>query len=160
MKKYTFELNTNKNSYANSKSTDYSKILDDLIHADIMEKNYYLNNPKWGTTGDIYLDKMIGINENNSSIGLKDANAFTKAITFLSNYNKKDNKTIPYIYGKTYTLSDGTPIIFFDDSVQIGFDLYYFKDFNKPTFISGLSNTIKNTIIDIYVNGLKISIIK
>ena len=79
MKKYTFELNTNKNSYANSKSTDYSKILDDLIHADIMEKNYYLNNSKWNTTGDIYLDKMIGINENNSSIGLKDADALDRS---------------------------------------------------------------------------------
>lgn len=164
-KTYTFDLNTNstKNNNFNNKSTNYSKILDDLIHADIMEKNYYLN-PGYtsGSTGDIYLDKMIGINKsNNISIGLKDADVFTKAINFLAGYNiKGENKKLPYEYGKTYTLSDGTPIIFFDDSIQIGFDLYYFKDFNKPTFISSLSNSIKNSILDIYINGLKISIIK
>lgn len=160
MKKYTFDINTNTSSSFHNSKPNYSKILDDLIHADIMEKNYYLKSDyKNNTTGDIYLDKMIGINE--YSGGLKDANAFANAINILNNYNaKKNTNKLPYIYGKTYTLDDGTPIIFFDDSVQIGFDLYYYKDFGKPTFINNLSTSIKNTIIDIYYHGLKISIIK
>lgn len=158
MKTYTFNIDNN--TINNSKfhtGNNYSKMLDDLIHADIMEKNYYLNNSK--TTGDIHLDKIIGINT--SSNGLKDADAFTKATNFLANYGKKNiSFETPYEYGKVYKLEDGTPIIFFDDSIQIGFDLYYFKDFNKPIFVNNINAGLKKTIISIYTNGLKISIIK
>lgn len=158
MKTYTFDINTNNFHNINNTSTNYSKILDDLIHADIIEKNYYLNSDYNKSTGDIYLDKMIGINNDNIiSFGLKDADAFTKAANFLANYNTNKKK---YEYGKTYTLTDGTPIIFFDDSIQIGFDLYYFKDFKKPIFLNTLTPKIKKTIIKIYIDGLNISIIK
>lgn len=160
MKTYTFNLNnTNKNTFH---SANYSKILDDLIHADIMEKNYYLNNDYNKSTGDIYFDNMIGINSGDIKIsnnGLKDADAFTKAANFLANYGNNNYK-FPYEYGKTYTLNDGTPIIFFDDSIQIGFDLYYFKDFKKINFLNSITPKIKKNIISIYTNGLKISIIK
>ena len=158
MKTYTFNLDNNSKNNTFQINTDYSKMLDDLIHADIMEKNYYLN-PK--TTGDIYLDKMIGINENKiGGTGLKDADAFAKATEFLANYGNSKTYKFPYEYGKTYKLKDGTPIIFFDDSIQIGFDLYYFEDFKKPTFLNNINSSLKNTIISIYTNGLKITIIK
>jgi len=166
MKTYTFNLDNNTSFKNNTFHTwkDYSKDLDNLIHADIMEKNYYLNSDN-STTGDIYLDKMIGINNDGiiiGSTGLKDADAFAKAADFLANYSKPKSLKIslPYEYGKTYKLSDGTPIIFFDDSIQIGFDLYYFDDFKKKNFLSNLTAGLKKTIISIYTNGLKISIIK
>ena len=164
MKTYTFSLgNTNiKNNSFRNNGTNYSKILDDLIHADIMEKNYYLHNGNYKTTGDKYLDKMIGLNENKIIIGngLKDADAFAKASKFLANYGKNSKTTIPYEYGKVYELADGTPIIFFDDSIQIGFDLYYFKDFGDKYYLNTIKPSLKETIISIYTNGLKISIIK
>lgn len=162
MKTYTFTINNNTKSN-NNKGTNYSKILDNLIHASIAEKNPYLFNSTT-TSGDIYLDKMIDSDNNTkfTFIGLKDADAFTKAANFLASYGTKNapNHTNSYEYGKTYYLNDGTPIIFFDDSIQIGFDLYYFDDFKKPFFLNGLTPTTKKTIIDIYTNGLKISIIK
>ena len=120
-----------------------------------MEKNYYLTNGNYKTTGDKYLDKMIGLNENTIIInnGLKDADAFAKASKFLANYGKSSKTTIPYEYGKVYELADGTPIIFFDDSIQIGFDLYYFKDFGcyamwAYQIVGGIlfhSNTVSDT---------------
>ena len=168
MKKYTFSLNNNTNNNFRT-TTNYSKILDDLIHDDIMSKNYYLNNGNiWSstnsstkTTGDKYLDKMIGLGDNIKikTIGLKDAKAFAEASNFLANYGKKTTK-IPYEYGKVYELSDGTPIIFFDDSIQIGFDLYYFDDFKNTYFLNTITPNLKKTILSIYVDGLKISIVK
>lgn len=164
MKTYTFSLNNTNNNekFHTNKGTNYSKILDDLIHADIMEKNYYLTNGNYKTTGDKYLDKMIGLNENTIIInnGLKDADAFAKASKFLANYGKSSKTTIPYEYGKVYELADGTPIIFFDDSIQIGFDLYYFKDFGNINYLNTIKPSLKETIVSIYINGLKISIIK
>lgn len=159
MKTYTFNIDNNTiNNSTFRSNNNYSKMLDDLIHADIMDKNYYLNND-YKTTGDIHLDKIIGINT--SSNGLKDADAFTKATNFLANYGNKNIKfEAPYEYGKIYKLSDGTPIIFFDDSIQIGFDLYYFDDFKKKNFLNTITSNLKKTIISIYTNGLKISIIK
>lgn len=163
MKTYTFTINNNNNKSNNSKGTNYSEILDNLIHASIAKKNPYLfDNPT--TSGDIYLDKMIDSDNNTkfTFIGLKDADAFTKAANFLASYGTKNTPIYKnsYEYGKTYYLNDDTPIIFFDDSIQIGFDLYYFDDFKKPIFLNSLTPTTKKTIIDIYTNGLKISIIK
>ena len=164
--KYTFKLSENKNTSNNNnnfKSGEYySKILDNLIYADIIDKNPYLfETTSNKTTGDIYLDKMIGLDKKNTikiSSSLKDAIDFADAANFLANYNKIKTIKLPYEYGKTYELADGTPIIFFDDSIQIGFDLYYFNDFSKPSFIEALTPSLKKTIATIYINGLKITI--
>lgn len=168
MNKYTFKLSeTNKSnntiSNNNYDKNYYSKVLDNLIHADIIEKNPYLVDYGYSsdTTGDVYLDKIIGLDKKNTikiNGYLKDATDFANAANFLANYNKTKAIKLPYEYGKTYTLTDGTPIIFFDDSIQIGFDLYYYNDFNKPFFLENLTPSIKKTICTIYVNGLKITI--
>ena len=52
-----------------------------------------------------------------------------------------------------YTLSDGTPIIFYDDEIQIGFDTYKYSNFNNISFLNSLTPKTKNTIINIYIKG-------
>ena len=71
-----------------------------------------------------------------------------------ANYKKyKNSYSIPYIYGKMYTLSDGTPIVFYEDEIQIGFDSYKYADFSDFNFLKSLSTNTKKTIINIYTNG-------
>lgn len=154
MKTYKFKnINNTESTFHNTSSINYSKILDDLIYADIMEKNYYLDeNPTTiKTTGDKYLDKMIGI----GNTGLKDN--FTSAITYIKSFKTKKPA---FEYGKIYKLHDGTPIIFFEDSIQIGFKLYYYNDFDNYDFLSTITPELKKTIITIYIDGLKITIKK
>ena len=149
----TFDIkngNTNKIKFFNNGSTNYSKILDDIILTNIIKKNDYLFKKNSGA--DIF-DSLIGnkpIIINNSSI-LKADNDFIKAANFLANYKKKT--IIPFTYGKTYTLSDGTPIIFYDDEIQIGFDTFKYSDFSDFSFINGLTNATKKIIINIYTTG-------
>ena len=151
---YTFgNKNTSKkNIFSFPKSSNkpnYSKILDNLIIADVIDKNDYLFKSGIATKakkaeGAIILNSLIG---NTNS-------ALDNAIKFLANYKKyKKNYTIPYIYGKMYTLSDGTPIVFYDDEIQIGFDTYKYTDFSDPLFLSSLNNNTKKLIINIYTNG-------
>ena len=156
MTKYTFSLKdnnkTNNTFCSNCKyntSTDYSKMLDDLINADIKEKNPWLftdSTPKTETV-------KIKINGNT-------ANTFkmTDVYNFFNGY-KFTNKC-PFIKDKIYYLADGTPFYLTDDYITIGFDTYYFYEFGMPTFISGLSKDIKKTIATIYIDGLKITIKK
>ena len=125
---------------------NYSKIIDDIILADIKKKNSYLfnNNP-------ISFD---------FSTLKEETPSFLDAIKFLTNYKKcKKISNIPYIFGKMYTLSDGTPIVFYDDEIQIGFDTYKYSDFTDLSFLNGLTDNTKKTIINIYAAaGTKINI--
>lgn len=137
MKKFTF---TTKNNIFNNNSTnDYSKILDNIIADHLIKTNSYLSSYKPAATI------------------LKD-NAFEAAAKFLANYNTKKSITLPFIIGKTYKLFDGTPIIFYDDEIQIGFDVFSYDDFANITFLNTLPIKTKKTIIDIYANGMHINI--
>ena len=53
-----------------------------------------------------------------------------------------------------YKLVDGTPIIFYDDEIQIGFDTYKYKSFSDNLFLNNLTTTTKNVIINIFTSGL------
>jgi hypothetical protein len=148
-KTYIFKNNdSKKNTFQyNNNDIDYSKILDDIIAADVINKNSYLFETSYKPT----YNTEFSIIEN----ALKDSDddKFTKAVNFLTNCGKKKffgPKNI--IYGKMYTLSDGTPIVFYDDEIQIGFDSYSYSDFKKPLFLSTLKPTIKTTIINLYIN--------
>lgn len=162
MTKYTFSLNNNPSTFHAPKyeSTDYSKILDDLIAADIKDKNPWLNTNS--TT------EKITIKYKNSSDNIIDAiindakkTDFAKACEFLANYSKCGKaKTYPFIKDKIYYLADGTPFYLTDDYITIGFKTYYFYEFGKPSFLATLSDDIKKTICTIYVDGLKITIKK
>lgn len=150
MKTYTFntrDLNNGNNIntfLGKSLDTDYSKILDDIIADSVKQKNSYL----FDTTPVFKTDSLL---KN------KPTTDFDKAIDFLSNY-KKTKQT--FILGKTYHLADGTPIIFYDDEIQIGFYIYKYTDFNAADFIGSLTPETKKIIIDIYTNAdnLKINI--
>ena len=53
--------------------------------------------------------------------------------------------------GKIYRLDNGLPIIFYNDEIQIGTDIYSYSDFSDYNFISSLSPEIKKTIININI---------
>lgn len=118
---------------------DYSKVLDDIIAADVAKDNAYL-----------FKSSPIVI----SGCSLKDGDAFTKAANFLANYKKIKKNYLPFTYGKMYTLSDGTPIVFEEDEIQIGFDVYKYSDFSSLAFLNKLTTNTKKLIINIYTNGI------
>lgn len=158
MKLTTFKIdNTNKNNYS-FPTTDYSAILDNIIATNIAENNKYLFN--YGKSDGNLIDALIkdskkkhGTTIFTSSI-LKGNDEFTKAANFLANYKKsKAPKNLPFIFGKTYKLTDGTPIAFYDDEIQIGMDLYSYDDFGSITFLKKLPTATKNIIINIYNAG-------
>ena len=153
MKNFTFKTNNNINTFSFPESTNYSKILDDLIANNIKENNKYLT--------DAIIKHDLGINTDTIVIGnslLKSDDKFAKAANFLANYAKFDKRSIPFKFGKVYKLANGTPIIFYDDEIQIGFDLFSYTDFANFNFINSLSENTKKTIIEIYANGYKIEI--
>lgn len=152
MKTYTFNANecNNTNNFINSffrTTTDYSAILDDIITDDIVKKNSYL----FGASTSVNIT-----NSNNNSFDPKE---FAKAVEFLANYNKpKNNKKLNIIIGETYFLMDGTPIIFYDDEIQIGFDTFKYSDFAMSSLIENLKPSTKKIIIDIYTKTNTINI--
>jgi len=151
---YSKKNDNNSSIFLNNKSTNYSEILDNIIATDIINKNTYLFDCNKKKEDDL-IDALIG----NKSIiltgsTLKASDDFTKAATFLANYNKyKKTYNLPYIIGKMYTLSNGTPIIFYDDEIQIGFDTIKYSKFNDLSFLDSLTDNTKKTIINIYTFG-------
>lgn len=147
MKTYTFTAgnidNSNKNFIdsiiGKSKRTDYSKILDNIIYNDVIKKSPYLftKNTCTSLTGDL--------------------GDFFKAASFLANY-KEPKKKCNFIIGHTYYLPDNTPIIFYDDEIQIGFDVFKYSDFASFDFINEIDPKTKKTIIDIYTNANDLTI--
>ena len=102
---YTFGKKNNNNSipFSTSSKPNYSKILNDIVIADVIKKNSYLFNNSKKNDEDSALFKAL--------LGKKYDTKLDNAIDFLANYKKyKKSYSIPYIYGKMYTLSDGTPL--------------------------------------------------
>lgn len=163
MKKYTFYPKNNPSTIYCPfyKSTDYSKVIDDLISADIAEKNSWLNTGINDTSNTI---KIKVNNSTNNFLGeihsiLNKKDAYDEAVKILSNYNFY---TLPYYYkAKTlYYLADGTPFMILEDGILIGSKMFFYDDLNNCTFLNGLTNKLKKTIATIYVDGLKITIKK
>ena len=145
----TYKFTTKKNNNTTfipfntiSYEPNYFEIIDNIILADIKKKNSYL----FTSDSTTYIPL--------SSSYLKADDKFIKAANFLANYkkNKKIYKTIPYELGKMYTLSDGTPIVFYDDEIQIGFDTFKYSDFSDLSFLNGISDNTKKAIINISIN--------
>ena len=152
MTKYTFSLKDNNkinNTFCGNTSTNYSKILDDLINADIKEKN------PWLFTNSTPKTETIKIKINGNTTNTFDMSDIYK---FFNGYKFTNN--CPFIKDKIYYLADGTPFYLTDDYITIGFNTYYFYEFGMPTFTSSLSKDIKKTIATIYIDGLKITIKK
>ena len=156
-KTFTFGKTSNniKSNYsflANPSSTNYSKILDDIILTDIIDKNQYLfkNLNTKNEDADYFLSKTSG------DIILTGGPKLYDAGKFLTNYKLYTKKyKLPYIIGKCYTLSDGTPIVFYENNIQIGYDFFDYEDFGNISFLNSLAENKKKTIIDIYIKGAK-----
>lgn len=140
---------SNNNTFHGIKSTNYSKIIDNIILGDIIKKNDYLFDD------DDYTYTPSSTTTILTSSYLKGGDKFTKAAKFLANYKKnKKLYKIPYEFGKMYTLSDGTRIVFYDDEIQIGSLFYKYDDFNDYDFLNTISEPTKKIIINITINIL------
>lgn len=158
MKTYTFATNnkpTKKNftfkffpkNTIQTKSPDYSKILDNIIADNIIKSNDYIAKTIAPNSGNIIINNPIIIKKRND--------AFEEAAKFLANYGAMKNR--PFIFGKIYRLIDGTPIVFYEDEIQIDYDIYSYSDFANFNFINGLKPEKKKIIIDIFTNGININ---
>ena len=164
MKKYTFTIKNNPSTFytPNYKSTDYSKVLDDLIAADIKDKNPWLfGNNTITTSGNIKIKinntpkyddletAFIHGNDYNDTIYLGNAYSFLKNLAF----------NCPFKKNTTYKLSTGDYIEITDDYIHINDEIFFF-DLMDNNFFYNLSSKMKKTIATIYVDGLKIMIKK
>ena len=159
MKTTTFYINKSNNKSNNFHSTngltDYSAILDAIITSNVKAKNPYLFGEDYSWNGFNYTTKKKPITiditlKKNSCSGcpLKGIcnsytiDTFTDAIKFLSHYEKDDYD---------FKLDDGTPVKFFGNTIQIGYDLYYVKNNDYSSIFDIIDEPKKKSIIDIYI---------
>lgn len=161
MKKYTFNLNNNPSTYTCPfyKSTDYSKVLDDLIAADVKKNNPWLYTDEKSDTPKINI-KINGTPTVNNDLETafifgKKNDDYNKACKFLRNFSTYS----PFKKNKTYKLSNGDYIEVTDDYIHINDQMYFFN-LMDDTFFYNLNDNLKKTICTIYVDGVKITIKK
>ena len=168
MTKYTFNPKNNPSTFYCPfyKSTNYSKVLDDLIASDIAEKNPWLygyNNTATNTCSECPMNTKIKIKiKDNSSDDLENAfifgdknDNFTKAYNFLTKLAFK----CPFEKNKVMKLSNGDYIMITDDYIHINDQIFYFNLMDDNFFYT-LGDSMKKTIATIYTDGLKITIKK
>jgi len=168
MTKYTFNPKNNPSTFYCPfyKSTNYSKVLDDLIASDIAEKNPWLygyNNTAINTCSECPMNAKIKIKiKDNSSNDLENAfifgnnnDNFTKAYNFLTKLAFK----CPFEKNKVMKLSNGDYIMITDDYIHINDQIFYFNLMDDNFFYT-LGDSMKKTIATIYTDGLKITIKK
>lgn len=156
IKTTTFKINNSNTAYS-FPTTDYSKALDNIIAANLKATNTYLND-SYGKKDDLISALLSDAKKENYSLfssSLNKNDEFLKAANFLANYDKKSYTKIPFIIGKTYKLIDGTPICFYDDEIQIGYDIYSYDNFSNINFLKTLSEPKKKIIINIFNAGNK-----
>ena len=147
MKTTVFTINKNNNNYG----TNYSKILDNLILDSLIKNNSYLFKSAKKKSDDDLIDAMFDDINTYEYKHLKADDDFISACNFLANYGKTNTYTIPYRMNTLYRLSDGTPIIFYDNEIQIGTDLFEYNMFSDINFISNLKPEMKKIIININI---------
>lgn len=154
MKKYTsYNLNNNYNTTSFNpfcKSTDYSKIIDDLIFDDLMDKNPWLNKY---TKNNI---EAIKISEKKPIYASIDKD-FIEAFNFLKNYEKNDISKY-FIKDKYYELADGTLFCISDNYIYMNGKFHWFDDAKKSNFYTLFTPEEKKTLCTIYTDSLKITI--
>lgn len=143
MKTYTYKIksNTSSNTFP-AKEINWSKILDDILTTNIKKNNSYLNtsykNDPISFTNLIFNTKTFD-------------DEFAKAAKFLANYKKTPDTKFKYIIGKTYKLPNGKSIVFYDDEIQIGSDIYTYDDFNDMYILNHLTPETKKDIISLHI---------
>lgn len=144
----TYDIKFTDNNIKNTNNGNiYSKILDDIILSTVKKNNSYLFNTK-KKYGDL-IDAMF--NELDHTYIYKRDSLFAEACKILANYGKKKSIMKGIKLGKIYRLENGLPIIFYNDEIQIGTDIYSYSDFSDYDFISSLSPEVKKTIININI---------
>ena len=170
MTKYTFNLNSNPTTSTNTcpffnkckKSTDWSKTLDDLINADIKEKNPWLYTTACSYTPDNTYTIKYNFNDDDDIITtacktLEYEDALNKAFKFFANYNIG---TCPFKTNKLYKIGDDIKFMILIDGILINDKMFFFDDFKYDSFLNLLTKKEKKTIATIYTDGLKITIKK
>ena len=170
MTKYTFNLKDNNNFTSNNcpfynkckKSIDYSKVLDDLIAADIKEKNPWLYGGNTITTSGNIKIKLNGFNTIDDDL----ENAFLFGDKYKATYTFDDAYKFftdlafgPFEKNTEYKLSNGDIIEITDDYIHINEKMYFFN-LMDDNFFANLTKKMKKTIATIYTDGLKITIKK
>ena len=144
----TYDIKFTDNNIKNTNNGNiYSQILDDIILSTVKKNNSYLFNTK--KKDDDLIDAMF--NESDHTYIYKRDSLFAEACKILANYGKKKSIMKGIKLGKIYRLENGLPIIFYNDEIQIGTDIYSYSDFNDYDFISSLSPEVKKTIININI---------
>ena len=144
----TYDIKFTDNNIKNTNNGNiYSQILDDIILSTVKKNNSYLFNTK--KEDDNLIDAMF--NELDHTYIYKRDSLFAEACKILANYGKKKSTMKGIKLGKIYRLENGLPIIFYNDEIQIGTDIYSYSDFSDYNFISSLSPEIKKTIININI---------
>lgn len=144
----TYDIKFTDNNIKNTNNGNiYSQILDDIILSTVKKNNSYLFNTK--KEDDDLIDAMF--DELGHTYIYKRDSLFAEACKILANYGKKKSIMKGIKLGKIYRLENGLPIIFYNDEIQIGTDIYSYSDFNDYNFISSLSPEIKKTIISINI---------
>lgn len=144
----TYDIKFTNNNIKNTNNGNiYSQILDDIILSTVKKNNSYLFNTK--KKNDDLIDAMF--DELDHTYIYKRDSLFAEACKILANYGKKKSIMKGIKLGKIYRLENGLPIIFYNDEIQIGTDIYSYSDFSDYDFISSLSPEIKKTIININI---------
>ena len=144
----TYDIKFTENNIKNTNNGNiYSQILDDIILSTVKKNNSYLFNTK--KKDDDLIDAMF--KELDHTYIYKRDSLFAEACKILANYGKKKSIMKGIKLGKIYRLENGLPIIFYNDEIQIGTDIYSYSDFNDYNFISSLSPEVKKTIININI---------
>lgn len=144
----TYDIKFTDNNIKNANNGNiYSQILDDIILSTVKKNNSYLFNTK--KKDDDLIDAMF--KELDHTYIYKRDSLFAEACKILANYGKKKSIMKGIKLGKIYRLENGLPIIFYNDEIQIGTDIYSYSDFNDYDFISSLSPEVKKTIININI---------
>ena len=144
----TYDIKFIDNNVKNTNNGNiYSQILDDIILSNVKKNNSYLFNTK--KENDDLIDAMF--DELDHTYIYKRNSLFAEACKILANYGKKKSIMKGIKLGKIYRLENGLPIIFYNDEIQIGTDIYSYSDFSDYNFISSLSPEVKKTIININI---------
>lgn len=141
MKTYSFKLNNNtkkNNKKQYIKTNSFSKILSDIISANV------INNNPWMKDLQAENDDHITVIKTKNTIDRYDFDAFLDAMTYLANMD-----TLKDTYD--FELIDGTPVKLFSDEIQIGYDLIPIKNNYTYADFTALKPKAKKTIIDIYI---------
>ena len=156
MKHYTVKFNNTKNnsnfSFRNLFRRNSSKTLDDIILSNVVKMNPYL---KKTYSSDPLLDAMFedaGLDTTDNIIVIPNRTRyllkddidldFITAANFLSSYTPEK---------KYYTLFDNTPVVFFEDEIQIGSTLIPLYKLSDSRYYRTFDRKTKNIIINLFI---------